>query len=426
MENSIHRGDTLAVNHAFNGSWPAKFMVALCFSALAMTLGAQQMSASTTYIVGTCASGTQFSTIQAALDASPAPTTVEVCPGVYSEELTITKPVTVEGITGNVPNGVFGGTGNGSMAQIVPPGSMNVITLQNGGSPVTASAQIYVDNVSGGDVNLTNLDVQGMYASGQGELFIGIVYQGSSGTINHVITSMQSPSAQPGMGMWIEGSSSKPSVTVENSTIHDFSQEGMVVIGSTDSASDLTATIKNNVISNFSTLTTYDVDLDVGSTPTFTGNFVSGGLYGICLCGAPSGSVSGNTVFGNRYGIELAEDGPTVTSNNIYGTQVNGIDIQAPSLASSVVESNTIRTVNPPDSEGDAIELNCNNISSSKVHSNTIVDAWVGYDGAPAGFGGSNTYYGVALDINSCSSGAVSKRTSSAARPTSMAKVRAQ
>jgi parallel beta-helix repeat protein len=426
MKRSMHRIARLAINNASAARSPAKLRLTAWFSALALAFGVQQLSASTTYIVGTCASGTQFSTIQAALDASPAPTTVEVCPGVYNEQLTITKPVTVEGITGN-QNGVFGGTGNGSMAQIAPPASMNVITLQNGGSPVTASPQIYVDNVSGGDVNLTNLDVQGMYASGQGMFFVGIVYQGSSGTINHVITSMQSgPSGESGFGMWIEGSSSKPSVTVENSTIHDFSTEGMVVIGSTDSASDLTATIKNNVISNFSSQTTYDVDLDVGSTPTFTGNFVSGGLYGICLCGAPSGSVSGNTVFGNRYGIELAEDGPSVTSNNIYGTQVNGIDIQAPSLESSVVESNTIRTVNPPDSEGDAIELNCNNISSSKVHSNTIVDAWVGYDSAPAGFGGSNTYYGVALDVNSCSSGAVSKRASSAARPTSMGRVRAQ
>jgi len=409
----------------------SKLSLALWFSALALVFGAQQMSASTTYIVGTCASGTQFSTIQSALDASPAPTTVEVCPGQYIEQITITKPVTLEGITGN-QNGIFGGTGNGSMAQIVPPASMNVISLQNGGSPATASAQIYVDNVSGGNVNLTNLDVQGLYQSGQGQYFIGILYQGSSGTVNQVVASLQNPTplqgpGQPGIGIWIEGSSSNPSVTVENSSIHDFSANGIMVIGSTDGAPDLTATIKNNVISNFSSQTTYDVDLQVGSTPTFTGNFVSGGLYGICLCGAPSGSVSGNTVFGSRYGIELSVDGPTVTSNNVYGTQVNGIDIQAPSLEASVVESNTIRTVNPPDSEGTAIELNCNSISSSKVHSNTLVDVWEGYGDAPSGFGGSNTYVGVALDVTSCgTSGAVSKSASAAARLTSLGRVRAQ
>jgi len=396
----------------------SKRTLAASLLALALAFGAQEMLAATvTYIVGTCTSGTQFSTIQSALDASPAPNTVEVCPGVYTEQLTITKPVTVKGITGN-QNGIFGGEGNGSMAQIVPPGSMNVITLLNGGSPVTASAQVYVDNVSGGAVNLTNLDVQGMYASGQGQLFIGIVYQGSSGTINQVITSMQSPSAQPGIGIWLEGGSSNPSVTVENSTIHDFSDNGLFVIGSTDGAPDLTATIKNNTIFSPQTTAFSDLDLQVGSNPTATGNFMSGALtYGIVLSGAPSGSVSGNTVFGTQYGIEVAVDGPTVTSNNIYGTKVNGIDIQTPSLQATVVESNTIRTVNPPGSSGTGIELNCNNISSSKVHSNTIVDAWEGYGDAPAGFGGSNTYLGVALDVVSCSTnGAASKRASAAAR----------
>ena len=61
---------------------PAKLSLAIWFSALALAFGAPEMSAATvTYIVGTCVSGTHFSTIQAALDASPAPNTVEVCPG---------------------------------------------------------------------------------------------------------------------------------------------------------------------------------------------------------------------------------------------------------------------------------------------------------------------------------------------------------
>jgi len=176
-----------------------------------------------------------------------------------------------------------------------------------------------------------------------------------------------------------------------------------MVIGSTDTgAPNLTATIKNNMISNFNSQTTYNLDLEVGSNPTVTGNFLSGGLCGICLEGAPTGSVSGNTVFGSHSGVQLAVDGPTVKSNNIYGTQVNGIDVLATSLEASVVESNTIGTVNPPGSSGTGIELNCNNISSSNVFSNTILDAYVGYDGAPAGFAGSNTYLGVALDVNSC------------------------
>src|ERR1700690_2627432 len=86
--------------------------LAIWFSALVLAFGAQDMSAATvTYIVGTCKSGTRFSTIQSALDASPAPNTVEVCPGIYSEQVTISHPVTLEGIT----------EGNGSLAQIELP-----------------------------------------------------------------------------------------------------------------------------------------------------------------------------------------------------------------------------------------------------------------------------------------------------------------
>jgi len=85
---------------------PAKLSLAIWFSALA--LGAQQMSAANaTNVVGTCKGGTHFSTIQSALDASPAPSTVEVCPGQYAEQVTITKPVTLEGITAS----------NGALAQ---------------------------------------------------------------------------------------------------------------------------------------------------------------------------------------------------------------------------------------------------------------------------------------------------------------------
>ena len=93
---------------------PAKLSLAIWFSALALAFGAPEMSAATvTYIVGTCVSGTHFSTIQAALDASPAPNTVEVCPGQYGEQITITKPVTLEGIA----------EGNGSLAEIGRRGS---------------------------------------------------------------------------------------------------------------------------------------------------------------------------------------------------------------------------------------------------------------------------------------------------------------
>ena len=93
---------------------PAKLSLAVWISALALAFGAQKMSAaSVTYIVGACRSGTHFSTIQSALDASPSPDTVQVCPGSYAEQITISHPVTLEGIN----------QGNGAQVRIVSTAS---------------------------------------------------------------------------------------------------------------------------------------------------------------------------------------------------------------------------------------------------------------------------------------------------------------
>ena len=379
----------------------SKLRLAVCFSALALAFGAQQMRAATvTYIVGTCKSGTQFSTIQSALDASPAPDTVEVCPGVYNEQIVITKPVTLEGIV----------TGNGSLAQIeLPSGYTNNVFFDN----EYATAQIYVNNVSGGDVNLTNLYVGGQGFSTENGYLVGIFYQQSSGTINHVITSTQDDNGNPalnvqGFGILIKGGSSRPSVTVENSSIHDFSAYGILAIGTTVSP-DLTVTIKNNNISSFAVgdQPVFNLDADEGTDSTISGNVVNGGFSGIFV-DAPTGSITGNTVIGSNYGIVLYADGPSVKSNNIFDTIAAGIYVEVPNLEVSVIEDNTIMTVkstSSTDSNGTGIDLECSKGSSSQVHSNTIMDSFLGYGDAPAGFAGSgNTYVGVFQDVATCSS----------------------
>lgn len=111
--------------------------------ALALALGTQPLhAANLIYIVGTCKSGTHFTTIQSALDASPAPTTVEVCPGVYDEQITITKPVTLEGIAHGT---------NDQVRIFTPAGGLKVNASVYTGDNVLdpAAAQIYVKNATG-------------------------------------------------------------------------------------------------------------------------------------------------------------------------------------------------------------------------------------------------------------------------------------
>jgi parallel beta-helix repeat protein len=387
---------------------PAKLSLAIWFSALALAFGAQKMSAATvTYIVGTCTSGTHFSTIQAALDASPAPDTVEVCPGQYGEQLKITKPVTVEGIA----------EGDGSLAEIGIPANYTANAFVEDGS-ASAIAQIYVDHVSGGSVNLSNLAVTGDgfgALNGPGAVFfIGVLYEESSGTVNQVMTWAQDNNNGNhdvnGWGIWIEGGSSNPSVTVENSSLHNFSSGGIFAIGET-TAPDLTVAIKNNFVSS---VNEGDNNIVVyqGTNPTVSGNTVIGGEFGIIIT-SPTGSITGNTFLGSQTGIALTADGPSVTSNNVYGATAYGIVVSV-ALKKSIVEKNTIRNVqsaSSSDSDGIGVDLNCNNISSSQVNSNTIIDAFAGYGDAPAGFSGSNTYAGLFSDVynGSCSSGSVTR-----------------
>jgi parallel beta-helix repeat protein len=391
-------------------------IIVAAIAASALAGGAQEArSAGVTYIVGTCASGTQFDTIQSALNASPAPSTVQVCPGQYAEQITITRPVTLEGIA----------AGNGAMAQIILPDNYGVnASLQVQGSPIPAVVQIYVNKVSGGAVNLSNLDVNGMGFGLNDATFVAVAYQQSSGTVTHLVTSSQDTNSLGvngivnGWGMWILGGSSKPSVTVENSSFNSFSGGGLYTSINTDTtAPKLTVTIKNNSF-NAVYEGIYGISVDEGADASVSGNVTNGGETGI-LDVSSKGSITGNTVLGSQVGILLASDGPSVTSNNILGTIQEGIDVSASTLNVSKIESNTITTVKSPgeiDSTGTGIELNCNDISSSQVNSNVLMDLYYGYGDAPAGFSGSNTYLSVPSEVSTCTSGSVRSQARAAAR----------
>ena len=420
MKKSMHQIVTLAVGFASAAHLHTKLGLALWFSGLVLAFGVPQMSAAdVTYIVGTCTSGTRFSTIQAALDASPAPNTVEVCPGQHAEQVTITKPVTLEGITAS----------NGTLAQIILPDSAPTTTTVDADGDVEAAvAQVYVHNVSGGSVNLTNLDVDGMGFGTNDIFFIGVLYEDSSGTINHVITAEQTTNVEGGIagwGMWIQGGSSKPSVTVENSSLQDAGG-GIFAVGET-ATPDLTVTIKNNFISMDSATANNLVVYD-GTDPTVSGNVLNGGLFGIII-DAPTGSITGNTVLGSQIGIELDVDGAAVTSNNVYGAVSAGINVEANSLKTSVIENNTISSVDMGsvydiiDSSGTGIALNCKKISSNQVHSNTVIASYYGYGDAPTGFGGSNTYAGVVSRVGACTSDSATSKKVAAARQKSQAQL---
>jgi len=128
----------------------AQFRVAagVCLSlglALAMPAHADKNQSIT---VGTCP-GAQFPTIQQGVDAAPSGGTVLVCPGIYPEQVTISKPLTVAGIQVSTMDAAI----------IVPPAAgvaANTASLASG-NPI--AAQVLVHDAT--RVNLTNLAVDG-------------------------------------------------------------------------------------------------------------------------------------------------------------------------------------------------------------------------------------------------------------------------
>ena len=124
---------------------------AICFAAVVLSGLLGQSLSATTVVVGpsTCKSTLKhYSTIQSAVSAVPWGTTVMVCPGSYPEQVTVTQPLTLEGIT----------DGTGSAAVITVPGGGFV---QNGTSnsfgPV--AVQLLVQNTVG--VTIKGLVVDG-------------------------------------------------------------------------------------------------------------------------------------------------------------------------------------------------------------------------------------------------------------------------
>jgi hypothetical protein len=158
--------------------------------------------------VGTCLPGmTHFTTIQAAINASPQGGTVLVCPGVYPEQIQMYHPITVKGVDNSGSN-------------------LALITMPSGG----IGNQVYVQATG---VNLSDLTIDGSNngATSCGQGPNGIYYFDSSGTINHVAVRNELPSGAglqgcfDGDGIFVGASpGGAASVTIENSSIHVSAQ----------------------------------------------------------------------------------------------------------------------------------------------------------------------------------------------------------
>jgi hypothetical protein len=371
--------------------------VFLC--AIGLLLSPRILHATSYVIVGTCKPNyASYPTISQAVAAAPVGATVEVCPGTYAEQVTISTPLTLEGIT----------IGNTNRAIIVPPsGGLSATVVSALG--VSVAYQVLVTT---GPVNITNITVDGTGNDGNGGSFLaGIFYEGgSSGTVNEVTARYQIDEGE-GTGIWAEnGTSTMETVTMENCDLHDIDYAG-IFIASNQSSSTLAATIKGNTVAGESVGPSFGI-LSLGATGTVTGNvvsdFTSDGIAD--QLSSASLSISANTLTNteaNSYaaGIDLGGTGDSVKSNSVLnhnGSNTDGILIETASPPT--IQDNKIANSNV------AIEFSC---YSATVSGNTITDAATALDQVPSSVASANIYYGastIRTDCSSASSGAIAAK----------------
>lgn len=328
-----------------------------------------QLALATNYAVGTCKpSLPSYSTISAAVAGVPAGSTIEVCPGTYSEQVFINQALTLEGIA----------SGNSSDVVIVPPGAGLTTVTDTYGYTIAPLVE-----VTAGPVNISNVTVDGTgnnVGPCPGIWLTGIFYDdGSSGTVNEVTArNMITSGCGSGTGVWAE-SSGGDAVTIENSSFHDNEDSSIITNG------NLVATVKGNTtVGAF-----YNVQWFVLGTMT-ANVFEGSGFIGIYSAG--SGTISGNTITNSTsFDVYTYGYGAVFTSNKIsaspYGIYL--LDLGS----GDTFKSNTITKT------GTAVEFNC---YAATVATNTINDATTGLDQVPSSFSGSNKFDSVATIRTNC------------------------
>jgi parallel beta-helix repeat protein len=366
-----------------------------------------------TVFVGTCVSPS-FSTIQAAVTAVPAGSTVNVCPGTYPEQVTINKRLTLQGIA------------SGTMNQAVVTAPAGGI-VQNTVSLATAypiAAQIYVHDSA--RVAISNLTVDGSGNNGLTTCgvpnLIGIYYQDATGTIQNVVTRNQTSvptngcAQGTGMGIFVQsgislvtGGAGTSTVTVRNSSVHDFQKNGI-----TGNEVGTTLTVSSNEVRGqgpTNGAAENGVQLGFGATGRVNGNTVIDEIWapdtssdsgdaavGILIFDVADASVVNNHVGNTQFGIAVAgdttgeADDATITGNTLDGTLIfDGINVCGSSggtISGNVVSGST--------QSGIHLDGTCTGVTSGGTNAtaNTINEACAGIlDGTTGNTISANTFF---------------------------------
>ena len=272
----------------------------------------------------------QFSTIQAAVDAASSGTVIRICPGIYPEQVSITKPLSLHGESGVV---------------IEPSTVAQNATGTASGQPLAAI--ILVADTTDVDIRDVIVDGANNGIGGCSPDLIGVLYQNASGEIMRVAVRnvKLTPSlngCQSGSAILIQSGGGKVSkVDVEDSSIHDYQKNGI-----TANEVGTEARIENNVVTGVGPTggaAQNGIQVGFGAEGSISRNTVANHIWSTCLsiksCAfkavdilvtqSDGVSVGHNLAGVSQTGIDIVANHAQVADNQVFDTLIfDGIELK--------------------------------------------------------------------------------------------------
>lgn len=339
-----------------------------------------------------------YPSIQVAVTAADPGDVILVCPGVYNEQVTIPKPLTLRGIpflNENAPIVKPVNAVPNSASLFDPPGPT---------PPSPIAAIIVADHAGRVDIEGLTLDGSSGGISGCAPNYVGMFYRNSSGHFSHnavrnVKLAPALAGCQSGLGIFVQSQNGVISdVKIEANTVHDYGKNGI-----TANEAGTKVDIRENTVSG------------IGVSPDIAQN-------GIQLAFGATGYVYKNAVINHAWGGCTSTTACPFTASNVLLFDVTHVHVHQNVLGKSQVnvyvegnrnkiEGNTIFDSDVWDGVdvfGNENQVKGNVINTSddsavymegdrnQVSSNTINEATVGiWNAAGSNHVGYNRFYNV-------------------------------
>ncbi|MDD4446703.1 MAG: NosD domain-containing protein [Methanothrix sp.] len=330
-----------------------------------------------------CASGCNFTSIQAAINAACPGDTIEVKSGTYYENVNVNKDLILTGIDSPVVDG----SGTGNVITVNADGcTIQGFVSRNSGE----GAGIWINsknNTISGNTATENYDGIHLYSSSSniisGNTAIDNAAEGISLRSSSNNTISGNTATGGGDGIYLDSSSSN---TISSNTAYGIHYCIYLVSSSSNIISDNLANGKKNTKD-------HGIYLDSSSSNIISGNTANNNSHtGIYLKSSSSNTISdnhandnqygirinpnsnGNTISGNdannnsQYGIWLDSSRSNIISSNIATDNREGIILD--SSSDNSISSNTISSYGGNASTGIILQAS----SDNTMHANTITD----------------------------------------------------